>query len=145
MYKIILLFFLSLLINCQKSINLRKGKFKIINSENEITSFIERKGEYQLEYKKDTSQKELILIKWFSNTNYSLEVIDKNDSLDYLPIIVEIDSVRSDTYYQKTFIEGIDIIYQSKIVKIDNDVSEMFNKEVEKYLKKKIDNIPAKL
>ena len=120
--------------SCNNRVDISRGTYKVVYNDT-ITSYIERYENYQLEYPVDSEKEELFLITWDSKSKYSLEKIKKIDSLDYLTLIVIIDSINNDTYYQRSYIEGVNFIYSSKIVKLSNHVSQIFwdaVKEVDK-------------
>ena len=125
------------IISCVDNYNeldLKKGTFEISINDS-VTTYIERDKKYQLEYLNKSTKKELFKIKWETDKKYFLEVINKKDSLDFLPLIVIIDSIDENTYYQTSYIEGIDLRYKSKITKINDSVSTQFY-DIIKTLKK---------
>ena len=131
MYKTIFcILLISIAIGCDntKPIDFKNGTFVVLVNDIE-TTYIERNENYQLERSINESQEELFKIEWITNKKYTLESININkskDSIDLLPLIVIIDSIHENTYYQTSYIEGIDLKFSCKIKKIDDKVSEKF-------------------
>lgn len=131
MYKTILCILLILItIGCDntKPIDFKNGTFVVLVDDIE-TTYIERNENYQLERSINESQKELFKIEWITNKKYILKSISKKkskDLVDLLPLIVIIDSINRNSYYQTSYIEGINLKFSCKIKKIDDKVSEKF-------------------
>lgn len=128
MYKItFLILFLTMIVSCsnKQSVNFKHGTFVVSMDGNE-TTIIERNEDFQLEYSIDNAEKELFTIKWLSEYKYILEDFETDDSNSLPPLIVTIDSIVKKTYYQTSYIEGIDLIVKSRITKVDNKVSKEF-------------------
>jgi hypothetical protein len=122
LYFILVLTFISCTNN---KIDFKNGTFKIEVNDS-ITSYIERNENYQLEYLPNNEEKELFKIRWVSDKRYLIEDIDKKDSLSFFPLVIIIDSISKNSYYQTSYIEGIDLTFKSKIEKIDDNVSDEF-------------------
>lgn len=72
----------------------------------------------------------MFVIKWIDTSKYTLETLVKKDSTDFKDLIVELDSVVRDTFYLKSYMEGINFEVFSKMVKTDDGLSEKFRKAI---------------
>ena len=117
---------LFVIIGCSNDhVNFKRGTFKIILKDS-LTTFIERNENYQMESSLNTGKSELFKIHWISNERYVIDVIDIKSPLDTISMIVDIDSISGNTYYQTSYLKGIDYKYSSKVVKISNNTSILF-------------------
>ncbi|MEA1786091.1 hypothetical protein U1E44_08315 [Arenibacter sp. GZD96] len=101
----------------------KEGKFKFYPEEG-LQMIIERNNKYQLEYSMDGRRSELFKIYWQGDSIYQLESIRKKDSTDFNNLFVKIDSIINDTLYLTSYMKGIDFTVSSKMIRIDNNLSD---------------------
>ncbi len=103
----------------------KEGKFMLYESEGD-PMIIERDDKYQLEYSIDNSKIELFKVHWQEDSIYQLESMHKEDSNDFINLLVKIDSTINDTLYLTSSMKGVEFTVSSKMIKIDDNLSNKF-------------------
>ncbi|MBV7270166.1 hypothetical protein [Winogradskyella luteola] len=76
------------------------GTFKIFRNDS-INDYLIRNNDSQIRYYGNPNlEPQHSKIKWISNKAYSLEVLNANSKFDSLVFLVEIDSIKNDTFYE---------------------------------------------
>lgn len=128
--KVSMIILFVIFIGCEsQKAKFKEGKFKFYNEEGQ-KMIIERNSQYQLEYYIDSQSSDLFKIKWQGDSIYQLETVYKKDTLDYKNLIVKIDSTVNDTLYLTSSMKGIDIKVASKMIKINDNLSDRFKENL---------------
>ncbi len=119
--KAILLLSIGFLYSCNSEklnvLSYRKGTFKSLLEDSKATSIIIRKDSIQIEIYED--KRDTFHIEWETNFSYKLQKRNPKTTLDSIPFIVKITSLRADGYDFKGYFENSDFTQKGSVTQLD--------------------------